>query len=142
MATYEWLVKNGYNESAASEYSLIRIFSASEGSYGPSISVPIGASGSWEDDSVIGNYFIDGWGYAYGENLWGEQLQDIFRQNLNGVEVVTHSISSNNYGVLYGDGYFSDLGGLALAVRTVSGQTPEIYLSNLRDPNNAVGPHP
>jgi cobaltochelatase CobN len=138
MATYEWLIDNGYNESVASEYSMIRIFSASEGSYGPSISVPIGASGSWEDDSVIGNYFIDGWGYAYGENLWGEQLQDIFRQNLDGVEVITHSVSSNNYGVLYGDGYFSDLGGLALAIRTVSGETPEIYLSNLRDPTNPV----
>ena len=138
MATYEWLIENGYNESVASEYSMIRIFSASEGSYGPSISVPIGASGSWEDESVIGNYFIDGWGYAYGENLWGEQLQDLFRQNLDGVEVITHSISSNNYGVLYGDGYFSDLGGLALAIRTVSGETPSIYLSNLRDPANPV----
>jgi cobaltochelatase CobN len=138
MATYEWLIENGYNESVASEYSMIRIFSASEGSYGPSISVPIGASGSWEDESVIGNYFIDGWGYAYGENLWGEQLQDLFRQNLDGVEVITHSISSNNYGVLYGDGYFSDLGGLALAIRTVSGETPSIYLSNLRDPTNPV----
>ena len=138
MATYEWLIENGYNETVASEYSKIRIFSASEGSYGPSISVPIGASGSWEDDSVIGNYFIDGWGYAYGENLWGEQLQNLFRQNLNGVEAITHSVSSNNYGVLYGDGYFSDLGGLALAIRTVSGQTPAIYISNLRDPNNAM----
>ncbi|WP_094228360.1 cobaltochelatase subunit CobN [Methanolobus psychrotolerans] len=136
--TYEWLIENGYNESVASQYSTIRIFSASEGSYGPSISVPIGASGSWEDDSVIGNYFIDGWGYAYGEKLWGEQLQDLFRQNLDGVEVITHSVSSNNYGVLYGDGYFSDLGGLSLAIRTVSGETPDIYLSNLRDPSNPV----
>ena len=134
-AIYEWLIDNGYDESIARDLSMARIFSASPGSYGPSIAGPVHESHVWADDSTLGDHFISGWGYVYGEDRWGEQVQDVFRQNLDGVEIVTHSVSSNNYGILYGDSYFADLGGLALAVRTVTGETPDIYINNLRDPN-------
>ncbi len=34
------------------------------------------------------------------------------------------------------DDYFQYLGGLALAVRSVAGNTPDLYITNLRDPHN------
>jgi len=56
----------------------------------------------------------------------------LFRENLKGIDIGIFSTSSNVVGVLDQgvDGY---LGGLALAVRSVSGVTPELYINNLRD---------
>ena len=136
-AIYDWLISQGYNSTTAKELSMTRIFSAAPGGYGPSTSSLIHQSNQWDDESDIGNLFTNGWGYAYSQTAWGSQFQDIFSKNLAGVDMVTHSISSNNYGLLYGDGYFSDLGGLILAVRTASGKNPAVYLNNLRDSNNA-----
>ncbi len=136
-AIYDWLISQGYDSTTAEELSMTRIFSAAPGGYGPSISTSIDQSNQWDDESDIGNMFINGWGYAYSQTTWGSEFQEIFTRNLAGVDMVTHSISSNNYGLLYGDGYFSDLGGLMLAVRTASGKNPVVYLNNLRDSNNA-----
>jgi cobaltochelatase CobN len=136
-ALYEWLLAQGYDHETAEQLSMTRIFSAAPGGYGPSISVPISHTDKWDDEGDIADLFIRGWGYAYSQTDWGVDLQSIFNQNLKGVDVVTHSISSNNYGVLYGDGYFSDMGGLILAVRTASGKEPMVYLNNLRNPTGA-----
>ncbi|MCC7551874.1 MAG: cobaltochelatase subunit CobN, partial [Methanobacterium sp.] len=136
-ALYEWLQSQGYDNATAKELSMTRLFSAAPGGYGPSISVPIAHTDKWDDEGDIADLFIRGWGYAYSQTQWGVDLQSIFNQNLKGVDVVTHSISSNNYGMLYGDGYFSDLGGLILAVRTASGKEPMVYLNNLRNPTGA-----
>jgi len=136
-ALYKWLQSQGYDNATAKELSMTRLFSAAPESYGPSISVPISHSNGWDDEGDIADLFVRGWGYAYSQNQWGVDLQSIFNQNLKGVDVVTHSISSNNYGMLYGDGYASDLGGLILAVRTASGKEPLVYINNLRNPNDA-----
>lgn len=45
--------------------------------------------------------------------------------------------SSNLYGMLTTDDPYQYLGGLGLAIRTLDGTTPELWIANLRDPNNA-----
>jgi cobaltochelatase CobN len=136
-ALYLWLQSQGYDNATAKELSMTRLFSAAPGGYGPSISVPIAHTDKWDDEGDIADLFIRGWGYAYSQTKWGVDYSSILNQNLKGVDVVTHSISSNNYGMLYGDGYFSDMGGLILAVRTASGKEPMVYLNNLRNPTGA-----
>ncbi len=136
-ALYQWLQSQGYDNATAKELSMSRLFSAAPGGYGPSISVPISHSNEWDDEGDIADLFIRGWGYAYSQKQWGVDYSSILNQNLKGVDVVTHSISSNNYGMLYGDGYASDMGGLVLAVRTASGKDPMVFINNLRSPSGA-----
>src|SRR5690606_37861489 len=57
-------------------------------------------------------------------------------EQLRGVQGAVLSRSSNLYGMLTTDDPFQYLGGLGLAVRHLDGQSPELYISNLRDADN------
>lgn len=134
---YKSLIKQGMDKEIALNLSYSRIFSAEIGSYGPSIGTAAGHSDQWKNSNEIAKLYIDGFGYVYGDDNWGKKYKGLFEENLNDVDVAIHSVSSNNYGLLYGDGYASSLGGLSLAIKSLSGKNPTIYINNLRDINNA-----
>jgi len=135
-STYEWLIANGYNESEARNLSMARVFAVSPGNYGVGLENAIAASNTWENETKLANFFINRMGYIYGEDGWGVPNVDLFRQNLADVEVAAHSRSSNLFGVLDTDDTFQHLGGLALAVRSITGENPDLYITNLRHPHN------
>ncbi len=138
-AIYEWLIDNGYNESIAHDLSMARIFSEAPGSYGTGLPEAIHESHTWENESRIADLYISRMSHIYGENIWGEQhIKDLFKQNLDGVEVAVHIDSSNLYSTLDNDDVFQYLGGLNLAVRSVTGESPDLYITNFQDPNNPV----
>jgi len=138
-AIYEWLIDNGYNESIARDLSMARIFSEAPGSYGTGLPEAIHESHTWENESRIADLYISRMSHIYGENIWGEQhIKDLFRQNLDGVEAAVHIDSSNLYSTLDNDDVFQYLGGLNLAVRSVTGESPDLYITNFQDPSNPV----
>ncbi|MHC1566839.1 MAG: cobaltochelatase subunit CobN, partial [Candidatus Syntropharchaeia archaeon] len=135
-AIYEWLIENGYSEDSATCLAMARVFSEESGNYGTGLPDAIAASNTWNDTAKLANLYINRLGYAYGDCGWSLVNPDLFRENLRGVDVAIHSRSSNLYGVLDNDDQFSYLGGLALAVRKLTGHTPDLYITNLRDPHN------
>jgi len=137
-AIHEWLIENGYSEDNATCLSMARVFSEESGNYGTGLPDAIAASNTWNDTAKLANLYINRLGYAFGDCGWSLVNPDLFRENLRGVDVAIHSRSSNLYGVLDNDDQFSYLGGLALAVRTLTGQTPDLYITNLRDPHNPM----
>ena len=138
-AIYEWLINNGYNESIARDLSMARIFSEAPGSYGTGLPEAIHESHTWENESRIADLYISRMSHIYGENIWGDQhIKDLFKQNLDGVEVAVHIDSSNLYSTLDNDDVFQYLGGLNLAVRSVTGESPDLYITNFQDPSNPV----
>ena len=130
------LLELDYNESVASGLSMMRIFSEAEGAYSPNLQFAIPASDTWEGTEKLAELYINRMSYAYGENIWGEHLTELFKQNLKGVEVSVFSRSSNVYGVLDHPMVAAYFGGLNLAVKSVSGNAPDMYINNLREPNN------
>ncbi|RZN38539.1 MAG: cobaltochelatase subunit CobN [Methanophagales archaeon ANME-1-THS] len=135
-AIYAWLIEQGYSEEEARSLSMARIFSEAPGTYGTGLPNAIAASDTWMNGTKLANLYISRMGYVYGEDGWGVPNVDLFRQNLAKVEVAVHSDNSNLYGVLDNDDFFQYLGGLALAVRSITGETPDLYVTNLRDPHN------
>ena len=135
-AIYEWLIANGYNESEAQSLSMARVFTSSPGNYGTGLENAIAASNTWENETKLADLYISRMGYSYGEDGWGVPNADLFRQNLAEVDGAVHSRSTNLYGVLDTDDCFQHLGGLALAVRSITGKTPDLYITNLRDPHD------
>ncbi|MFZ2071897.1 MAG: cobaltochelatase subunit CobN [Halobacteriota archaeon] len=135
-AIYDWLIEQGYSEEEARSISMARIFSEAPGTYGTGLPNAIAASDTWMNETKLANLYISRMGYVYGEDDWGVPNVDLFRPNLADVEVAVHSDSSNLYGVLDNDDFFQYLGGLALAVRSITGETPDLYVTNLRDPHN------
>jgi len=135
-AIYEELCKTYDNETAA-KLSTMRCFAVRDGTYEIGVSNSIGASGTWDDEEQIANLYLDKMGYAYGEDLWGEKCSELLIANLRNVEASVHSDSSNLYDMLDNDDVFQYFGGLNLATRHVSGSTPDMYISDTRDPNGA-----
>ncbi|PXF55652.1 MAG: hypothetical protein C4B58_14730 [Deltaproteobacteria bacterium] len=124
------LIAGGYSHKQAKRFSTVRIFSARPGAYGTKVDNMAGASGLWEDDAAIAeNAFIDMVSFGYSRDMWGEKVQDAYRENLKRVDVTIHSISSNLYGTMDNDDMFQYLGGLSMAVRKESGMDPDVFIS-------------
>ncbi|MBE9546804.1 MAG: cobaltochelatase subunit CobN [Proteobacteria bacterium] len=132
------LVKSGMDNKKADILSRIRIFSERPGSYGNGVSEMAGASSLWESDDEIVKVYENRTGFAFGQGKWGEDAKEIFKENLKGVDVVTHSISSNIYGTMDNDDVFQFLGGLSLAVKKESGKTPDTLITMQRIPDRVV----
>ncbi|MEA3293839.1 MAG: cobaltochelatase subunit CobN, partial [Euryarchaeota archaeon] len=132
---YQWLKDNGYNDTEARKLSPVRIFTHDIGRFGPGLHEAIPASSMWENEDEVADVYLSATSYMYGADVWGVQSRDIFEHNLDGIEIGIFSCSSEVVGVL-DQGVDSYLGGLALAVRSVSGETPDLYITNLRDQNN------
>ncbi len=135
-ALYKSLLKEGYSESEARILSMSRVFSAPPGAYSPGIQEVIPASDTWEDTDKIADMYLDRMSYVYGNDSWGIHATDLFKKNLNGVEICEFSRTSNVYGVLDHPMVAAYLGGLSLAIERVSGKRPEVYINNLRDLDN------
>ncbi|MDR2459288.1 MAG: cobaltochelatase subunit CobN [Deltaproteobacteria bacterium] len=126
------LLSKGYSEEEASRFSRARIFSEVPGAYGNRVSELASASGLWEDSEAVSEVFREHTGYAYGADLWGEPAKDSLELNLAGSKVAWHSVSSHLYGVLDNDDMFMFLGGLSMAITSLSGESPDTFIADQR----------
>jgi cobaltochelatase CobN len=137
-STYNWLIEHNYTELQARELSLIRIFGPPDGVWGVGgFTGAIGGSGTWENESTLADLYIRNMANVYGDTIWGEQYVDFFKQNLNGTEVALFGWSSHSHSVLGIDHTFEFFGGLSMAVRSITGEAPDMYINNLKNPNGA-----
>ena len=132
-ALYKSLISAGYSESEARTLSMSRIFTEAPGAYSPGIQEVIPASDTWEDTDKIADMWIDRMSYVYGNDVWGLHATDLFKKNLDGIEICQFSRTSNVYGVLDHPMVAAYFGGLSLAIERVSGKRPEMYINNLRE---------
>jgi cobaltochelatase CobN len=135
------------NETASMTVALLRVFGPEDGTYGTGLANVVSASNS--STSEIADLYIGRMSFVYGEYVWGESIAEIveqfqvdgssvdntevFESNLGDVEVTVLSRSSNTYGVLDNSDAFEYLGGLNLAVSSVSGLYPDSYIMNLQN---------
>jgi len=128
---YANLTASGYNETDALYLSRARVFGDPLGSYGTGLDNAVTASETWEDDSKLADLYISRMSNIYGQDVWGANYKDIFKLNLADVDAAVHSDSSNLFGIIDNDDYYQYLGGLALAVRSLTGETPDLYVADL-----------
>ena len=134
------LMAEGIDEAQAETLSTIRVFSNESGNYGTNLAAASNASDTWQEDDKLAGLYLSRMGFFYGsdENIWGEKLPDVdlYAKNLSGTDGAVFSRSSNVYGLLTSDDPFQYMGGISLAVRYLDGKSPEMFISNLRDPDN------
>ena len=142
------LMKTGnVSEEEARILSASRIFLEEAGTYGPNLDSPISASDTWENDTKLGNLFIKRMSYIYGDGIWSSKLEDgrdlsgiqtdLLSKNLAEVESVAQHTNSNLYGLIDNDDVYQYLGGIGLAVRTLTGKTPDMYVTDGIDPDES-----
>jgi cobaltochelatase CobN len=142
-AVAQKLLKEGATPAQAQAWSTARVFSNEQGTYGTGLSEGTLATDTWaQSDKAggdaqlaqlyiarMGHGFVDGQGTA----LDGVARQKAYASNLVQVDAALLSRTSNTYGVLTSDDPFQYLGGIALAVRQLTGRDPALYVQNLRD---------
>ncbi len=131
------LLKKGYSEDDAENLSQIRVFSDQPGSYGNTIEDLIPNSGLWEKDEEIADVFMNFVSFGYGKGVWGKPLKSVYKRNLEDIKITMHTRSSNLFMNMDTDDVFVCLGGLSLAVKTVSGKYPDVVLSIQKNPDAA-----
>ncbi|MFQ5956281.1 MAG: cobaltochelatase subunit CobN [Candidatus Brocadiales bacterium] len=131
----EKLIAKGYLPTEAEKRAGVRIFDEPPGTFNLNTSRIVSASGTWDDESVIVDDYFRKLGYGYGNGFWGEPMEDVFRLALSGTEKVVHSNSTVLYGTLDNDDFFMYAGGLVAAVRHLDGKSPELMITNIKDPS-------
>ncbi|MDP2371533.1 cobaltochelatase subunit CobN [Rhodoferax sp.] len=150
------LVERGVEPLLARRMADTRIFSNASGRYGTGLDGATLASGTWgvgtdgkenraAGEKKLADLYLARMQHAYGpdEKEWGSlpanaaQGVNLYAENLKGVQAALLSRSSNLYGMLTTDDPFQYLGGIALAVRSLGGASPELFISNLREPGSA-----
>ncbi len=75
-------------------------------------------------------------GYAYGGGVEGAPERGLFEARLGAVQAVLHNQDNREHDLLDSDDYYQFEGGLAVAVRTLSGQAPPVYHNDHSRPEN------
>ncbi len=130
------LIASGYNNSTAQYISRSRIFSEEPGAYGNGMPEAIAASDTWENESKLAGLFINRTSHIYGKDMWGDCYEDVFTMNLMDIDAAVHSDSTNLFGIIDGDDYYGYLGGIELAVRSLTGKDPAMYIASLESVDN------
>ncbi|MFA7552922.1 MAG: cobaltochelatase subunit CobN [Spongiibacteraceae bacterium] len=134
------LQQNGLDVVQAERYSQVRIFSNPPGDYGSGVTSVAMDSTRWEDDSILADTFINSQSHIYGSHDWGTPVQHLklLESQLQGVDAVLLSRSSNLHGLLSTDHPFEYLGGLSASVKKINGDNPALYISNARSTNAVI----
>ena len=103
-----------------------RVFGSKPGAYGAGLQALIDERG-WTDEGDLARAYLAWGGYAYGDGAEGRAEPDLFEARLEGVELVLHNQDNREHDLLDSDDYYQFEGGLAVAVRHLSGQAPRVY---------------
>lgn len=132
-----YLIDKGVSPKEARELSRQRVFGGAGGNYGSGIQGMVEQSGSWDDEKEVAMQYINNMGAFYGDQShWQSFAKDAFAAALTGTDVVVQPRQNNTWGALSLDHVYEFMGGMNLAVRTVTGKDPDAYFSDYRNRNN------
>lgn len=141
---YNWvndarqLLKASPNISAKNlaQQSTLRIFGAAPGAYGAGVNRLVERSGAWQERRQIGELYLKRMGHAYGIDKHGEPAQEVFKQQLGQVSNTFLGRASHLYGLMDNNDAFDYLGGLNLAIETLTQSPPQSSVIDHANSNN------
>jgi cobaltochelatase CobN len=120
------LERQGVSPEAASRRAGHRVFGSKPGAYGAGLQALID-EGGWQGDGDLAEAYLAWGSYAYGAGAEGAAEGELFRARLAGAEAVVHNQDNREHDILDSDDYYQFEGGLAVAIRHLSGQQPTIW---------------
>jgi cobaltochelatase CobN len=129
-------LERGLDPRAAGVQASLRLFGDAPGGYGAGVNRLVERSGAWSSRTEVGEAYIHRMGHAYGAGLQGVSAHAGFKRALAGVENTYLGRASNLYGLIDNNDAFDYLGGLSLAVETLTGEPPSNHVIQHADPEN------
>lgn len=120
------LTASGEDLAEARRRAGFRVFGSKPGAYGAGLQALIDEKG-WSGVDDLARAYVAWGGYAYGDGSSGAAEHGLFERRLQGVEAVIQNQDNREHDLLDSDDYYQFEGGMAAAVRTLSGEAPAIY---------------
>ena len=120
------LVAAGAEPREARRRAGFRVFGAKPGAYGAGLQALIDEKG-WNNADDLARAYLAWGGYAYGQGAQGAAEGELFAARLTGVEAVIQNQDNREHDLLDSDDYYQFEGGMAAAVRSLSGNAPAVY---------------
>jgi cobaltochelatase CobN len=131
------LLAAGESTQKADSLATARIFSEAVGSYSPNIQFLAKSGDFYESKAQMAELYNSRMSHAYGAGQLGEFNRHVFSANLKSLDAAAFSRSSNVLGTLEHPMVAAYFGGMSMAARAASGNSIEMYITNLADPNAA-----
>lgn len=112
------------------EEAASRVYSNAPGSYGANVNHMI-ESGSWEDDSQIGDVFMSRKGFALSARGEWQEARSLLEQSLSTVDATFQNVDSVEVGVSDVDHYYEYLGGMTKTVEKLRGNRPTVMVAEV-----------
>ena len=125
-AEQESFEAQGISAELAARRATLRVFGSKPGAYGAGLQALIDERG-WENAGDLARAYVAWGGYAYGGGAEGVAEHRLFEARLAGVEAVLHNQDNREHDLLDSDDYYQFEGGLAAAVKELSGRRPAVY---------------
>ncbi|WP_414445061.1 cobaltochelatase subunit CobN [Burkholderia sp. 22PA0106] len=122
----EALAASGVAAAEARRRAGWRVFGARPGSYGAGLQDLIDQR-NWQTDADLAQAYQAWGGYAYAQNSAGEAAQDAFGARLATIDAVVQNQDNREHDLLDSNDYYQFQGGMAAAVRHLSGRQPALY---------------
>jgi cobaltochelatase CobN len=134
----EALLKHGVEAGRAGELADARIFGTKPGNMsGTNILYLIPRSGVWDDPNEVAQIYIDSMSYVFTGEHWGERIDGLYEGAIQGTDTLVRVWASNMTSQLSNHHAYEYLGGLSMAVRTLTGKEPEAFIADVRNPDGA-----
>jgi len=132
------LLKKGFSSTRAEQFSSARIFGTKPGNLnGTNILYLVPRSGVWDKNDEITSVYMDNMSYVYSGDTWGEKLDGLYEEALQGTDTILRVWASNMTSQLSNHHAYEYLGGMSMAVEKVTGKSPRAYIADVRDPSGA-----
>ena len=131
------LTASGRTEEDARELSTARVFGAVNAlSYGTGIMDLVERSDLWNDETQIADRYLANMSGVYRDpKRWGLPVKDLLEFNLDGLDLMAQTRSSNVWGPAKLD-HIYEFSTLNAAARVKTGKDMEIWYDDLRSPDN------
>jgi cobaltochelatase CobN len=127
------LTDAGAPADEAARRAAYRIFGSMPGAYGAGLQTLIDER-IWRDDGNLADAFL-GWSqWAYGAGGEGRAERALLEARLAATDAVIHNQDNREHDLLDSDDYYQFEGGLAVAVRALSGRIPGVYHNDHSQP--------
>jgi len=120
------LTAAGHDPAEAQRRAGFRVFGSKPGAYGAGLQALIDERG-WTTDADLARAYVAWGGYAYGDGAGGAAEHGLFERRLQQAEAVIQNQDNREHDLLDSDDYYQFEGGMAAAVRLLSGQAPAVY---------------
>ncbi|MGK7932516.1 MAG: cobaltochelatase subunit CobN [Microcystaceae cyanobacterium] len=119
----------GLTKEQAKQRATYRIFGSKPGAYGAGLQGLIEAQ-NWQTEADLARAYLNWSCYAYDQNGESHSVPQVFEKRLKNTQIVVQNQDNREHDILDSDDYYQFQGGLTVATKVVSGQTPTVYLGD------------